>query len=1185
MSTYTHQEAIKESKNYFGGNELAANIWIDKYALRNNDNDLVESNPNQMHERIAKEFARIEKHKFKNPYTYEEIYNAIKDFGYIIPQGSPMFGIGNPYQYVSLSNCFVVETHDSYGGILNTDQQLVQIAKRRGGNGVDLSSLRPVNYPTQNSSRTSTGIVSFAKRYSNSTREVGQSGRRGALMLTISVHHPQILDFINMKRDLKEVTGANVSIRLTDEFLQAVDSGTDYELRWPVENTPKISQKISAKLVWDAIIDAAWTMAEPGILFWDHIIRESPADCYPTYGFNTVSTNPSLRSDTYVLTNSGAIQIKELNGKAFYVINAKKEWQKANCFLSGEKKQLYKITTTNNQEIFCTKEHKWPVLNSTNNLFNAFGKVIKVETSKLKRRDKLYFPKLNNPIDNKDCKFSFDDGFILGWITGDGWLSYHKTNKSEQIGVVFNVQDYDSGIADKVLDYTNNLAKVKSSLRKDHGNSNCFTFCTTDKNVLSKLKELGLQNKSNGIPTSVFRGCSQFVRGYVDGLFSADGYIETNKKLSKCKIVLVTSHEKLAKSCQILLSFYGIKSNIKKSSGPSKFPKYNSNKIYTRYDLVISGIHTQKFADAFSLSSVDKQNKLNNIIKLGGEEYANTREYLIVKSVEATEIYEDVYDITVHDDTNSFITSPCLTGNCGEIPLCSFDSCRLMVLNLMMFVENPFTNEAYFNWDKFKKYSIMLQRLMDDMIDLEIESIDKIINKIKNDPEKLEIKITELNLWNSVKTQCEKGRRTGTGITALGDTIAALNMGYGSKQGISFTKEVYKTLKLSCYKSSVEMAKELGAFPVWNPDLEKNNPFIERIKIEDAKLYEDMMKYGRRNIALLTTAPVGTVSLLAMLSSSPRRFGTTSGIEPAYEMSYLRNRKINEEDVKQKKYKINFIDQNGDAWEQYEVYHQGVKLWMDITGETDPNKSPYYKNCARELDGEIRVCIQAEAQKHIDHSISSTVNLPNDATREDVAKIYMMAWKSGCKGITVYRDGCRTGVLTDIKEKIKKNQAIKRPKELKCEIHQVNKDGKHYNIIVGMVENEPYEVFITQKKNIDLKDGILHRAKRGHYILKNSDGTIEIDNILEYCSDDQEALGRMVSTSLRHGVDIKYIVQQLEKVNGHMNIFSKITARILKKYIPDGTTVSGEGCVSCGCKTLVRSEGCKSCPECGWSKC
>jgi ribonucleoside-diphosphate reductase alpha chain len=866
---YTYDDALAASIEYFNGNELAARVFLDKYALKDNDLNILEKTPEEMHRRIAREFARIEAKKFKNPLSEEEIFSYIDRFGKIIPQGSPMFGIGNIYQTISISNCFVVPSaEDSYGGICKTDEELAQISKRRGGVGVDTENIRPIHARTQNAARTSTGLIPFMSRFSNTIREVGQNGRRGALMLSTSIHHPESvipwdddvdgvpfdvkisdkdlgqfiisskwfnpnkLDFATCKYDKTKVTGANISIRVTDEFLNAVDNNEDYEQRWPVNSkTPKISKKVSAKKVWDKIIYSAWRTAEPGILFWDNIIRESVADCYAKYGFTTISTNP-----------------------------------------------------------------------------------------------------------------------------------------------------------------------------------------------------------------------------------------------------------------------------------------------------------------------------------------------------------------------------------CGEIPLCAYDSCRLLVLNLFQFVVNPFKKNAYFDYAEFYRVAKIAQRLMDDLVDLEEECIIRIIDKVKNDPEDNDIKARELYLWNKVLEVCRNGRRTGTGITAIGDALAAINIGYGSDKGIAATERIYKTLKFAAYESSIDMAEELGAFPVWDHELEKDNPFLKRFIgdtcdlhshpndgntfsfVDGTDLYNRMVKVGRRNIALLTTAPTGTVSIVARLINY---FGTSSGIEPQFSITpYIRRKKGNPGDSN---FRSDFVDQNGDHWQEFKIYPSAVTEWIEATGIDNITKSPWYGHCAPELEWTQRVKLQAAAQKHVDHSISSTLNLPNNVTVERVDEIYRTAWKSGCKGVTIYRDGCRTGVLvneTDSKKAARDtNDAPKRPQTIESDVYHTAVKGKEYFVIIGMFEGMPYEVFAGENGMIakKVKKAKVTKMKRGHYQAEFDDGNV-MENIADHISEDQEGLARLTSLALRHGNDINYIVHQLEKVKGDMSSFAKAMARKLKLYISDGTEVKGESCIECG-GNLARQEGCMKCVACGWTKC
>lgn len=803
---------------YFHGAELPAQVWTDKYALRDPDDKVVEATPDDMHRRMAREFARVERVKFKHPLTEDEIYELFKGFGPIIPQGSPMYGIGNP-RPVSLSNCFVTGTDpvpcDSYGGIMRVDEHLVQISKRRGGVGTDLSHIRPAELPTNNSSRKATGVVPIMRRYSNTIREVGQSGRRGALLLSISVHHPEVLEFSRIKLDPKEVTGANVSVRLTDEFLKAVRADGEYEQRWPVDSAePVIRRTAKARDVWMAIIAAAHARAEPGLLFWDNILRESPADCYAKHGFRSISCNP-----------------------------------------------------------------------------------------------------------------------------------------------------------------------------------------------------------------------------------------------------------------------------------------------------------------------------------------------------------------------------------CAELILCLHDSCRLLLVNLFSCVVDPFAPQAHFDWAALTKYARLAQRLMDDLVDLELEMVDRIIAKVESDPEPEPVKRPELELWRDVRKKCELGRRTGTGQTALGDAMAAVGIRYGSDESIAFAERVYRTLKLGAYRESVEMARELGPFPVWDPALEKDNPFLNRIRDEDPDLYADMQRVGRRNIALLTTAPTGSVSLLA--GPDPKYAGTTSGIEPLFvDAPYVRRKKVNHGD---KAARVDFTDVTGDQWTHHEVFHPKLKQWMDVTGETDWRKSPYRGCCAEDLDWRKRVRLQAAAGRHLDHSISSTLNVPADITVEQVAVIYETAWEEGCKGITVYRKGCRDGVLVDKPTpSMPKTNSPKRPRDLPCDVHHTRIKGNDHFVVIGLLEGHPYEVFAGADprgifKNVE--KGRLRKVSRGHYDLipAGADDTPRPD-IASLLTDEQEAVTRLTSTALRHGAPLVHVVEQLSKVRGDLTGFARAVGRVLRRYVADGAKVSGTTCEKCG-GVLIFQEGCQRCQSCGASRC
>lgn len=860
MEKYKRDEVLKESLKYFNGDSLSADVWINKYSLKDSEGNIYELSPNDMHKRLSSELSRIE-NKYPNPISEEKIFNLIKDFKYIVPQGGPMSGIGNNLQTVSLSNCFVVgNTSDSYGGILLVEQEQVQLMKRRGGVGHDLSHIRPKGSPVKNSALTSTGIVPFMERFSNSTREVAQDGRRGALMLSLSVTHPDVEDFIDAKLEQGKVTGANISVKLNDKFMNCVKNDTTYTQQYPINSpNPKYTKEVDAQKLWKKIVHNAWKSAEPGLLFWDTIIKEALPDCYAEYGFETIGTNPSLRWNTKILTKDGIVNIQEAaennNGKVI-VKNILGEWKEGKSFKSGINKQLYKITFTNSAyEVYCTPEHKWPLINTNGQLINKHtNKVIKKETKDLSRLDKIYFPQFDDVL-NIDGTVNEMDGFISGWNLGDGWISYHKLHKTNLYGFVFSKEDYDNNIHDKVLDYVNNINEIKCNIRENKG---IFEFTTSSHKIDNFFKKIGQTNKKDGLPTIVWKSNDDFVRGLIDGLFSSDGSVDDKGRL----ITFTTCHEKLALDVHKLLSFYGIKSYLIKGSSENPF---NKTKMSYRYDIRINNKSIIKFNKFFKLSNVNKQSKIDNIINSNSygkysknSEILSNRDYLVIKNVELTDIFEDVYDITVFDDTHTFQTEVGITGNCAELPLCYYDSCRLLVLNLYSYVNNPFTDKSEFNFDLFEEHVIYAQRFMDDIVDLEIEKIDAILDKIKTDPEPQHIKNVEINLWEKIKEKAIQGRRSGLGITSEGDMLAAMGLIYGTDEATNFSVKIHKTLAVTAYKSSIIMAKERGSFGVFKFDLEKDNPFAKRIMGELPEEYVNMWKEtGRRNIAILTAAPTG----------------------------------------------------------------------------------------------------------------------------------------------------------------------------------------------------------------------------------------------------------------------------------------------------------------------------------------
>ena len=840
-TTYTFDQSFDATLKYFGGDDLAAKVWVSKYALKDSNGDIYELTPDDMHHRIASEIERIEK-RYPNPMSHDEIFSYLKDFKYIVPQGSPMQGIGNNNQIGSLSNCFVVGldgTPDSYGGIIRIDEEQVQLMKRRGGVGHDLSHVRPAGTPVKNSALTSTGLVPFMERYSNSTREVAQGGRRGALMLTVSIDHPDSEAFIDAKMESGKVTGANVSVRISDAFMNAALNGESFTQQFPVGvPDPSITHEVDAAALWKKIIHNAWKSAEPGVLFWDTITRESVPDCYADLGFRTISTNP-----------------------------------------------------------------------------------------------------------------------------------------------------------------------------------------------------------------------------------------------------------------------------------------------------------------------------------------------------------------------------------CGEIPLCPYDSCRLLAINLYSYVVNPFTDKAYFDFDLFKKHVAKAQRMMDDIIDLEMEKIDTIIAKIDSDPEPDEVKSTERHLWEKIRAKTLKGRRTGVGTTAEGDMIAAMGLKYGTEKATDFSEEVHKTLALAAYNSSADMAAERGAFEIYDTEREKNNPYINRLKEADPALYEKMKKHGRRNIACLTIAPTGSTSLLTR---------TSSGIEPVFMPVYKRRRKVNPND---ENVRIDFVDETGDAFEEYFVYHPKFIYWMKVNGievrqdYTEDEltqlveRSPYGGATANDIDWLEKVRMQGRIQKWVDHSISVTINLPADVTEEVVNELYAEAWRSGCKGCTVYRDGSRSGVLVSITPKKEKEKPvdirphiIKRPIELEADVVRFQNNKEKWIAFVGLVDGAPYEIFTGLADDDDgiycpksVTHGKIIKAvnengeKRYDFQFVNKRGyKTTIEGLSDKFNPEYWNYAKLISGVLRYGMPIDQVlklVSGLELDSQSINTWKMGVERALKKYLPNGTSATGQKCPNCGQETLVYQEGCLICTSCGTSKC
>lgn len=1208
---FSKQEVEKATLQYFNGDELATDVWIRKYCLKDEKN-FYELTPDDMHKRIAKELARIEA-KYPNGLTEDQIYETLKNFKRIIPQGSPMSGIGNDFQIVSLSNCFVIgndKDSDSYGGILKLDQEVVQLQKRRGGVGLDLSFIRPTGSPVKNSAITSTGVVPFMERYSNTTKEVAQDGRRGALMESISIKHPDAENFIDAKLTAGKVTGANISIKLTDEFMLSALKGLPFQQQYPIDDeNPKYITMIDAQKLWKKVIYNAWKSAEPGILFWDRVLEESIPDCYTNEGFKTTSTNPCVTSDSWVMTNKGPKQVNELIGKDFVALVDNGQYNSRGGFFYTGDKKVYEIETNNGLKIKATDNHKFKTVIK----HNRGEKTYKwVDLKDLKIGTYLNLNKNINQNFESDWGSNLNDkiGWLIGSLVGDGslvdstaYLRYWGDNRATMKKIAV-------GLIKSSLNYNDKLGSGDD-------NSEIITVKSVP---LGKIaNELGLFDGKN-LGYAIEVQSSDFYRGFISGILDADGCVFDNVDKG-INVRLSSSNLNNLEVIQRMLLRLGIVSTIAKNrrlESKKMLPDGNGGlkeySVKSQHELIISKENLLIFNERIGFKDINKQNKLNNALsKLKRGLY---KEYFVdkIKSIKLVGI-EDVYDCSV-DIANEFDCNGISVHNCGEIPLCPNDSCRLLAINLYGYVVNPFTKDAYFNWKLFKSDVQIAMRYMDDIIDLEVEKIDAILAKINADPEDEFIKLYEINLWNKIKEMTLKGRRTGLGVTAEGDMLAAMGLIYGTDNATDFSEEVHKQLKLNAYRSSVTMAKERGAFPIYNHDLEASNPFLLRILEEDPQLHHDMWTYGRRNIALLTIAPTGTVSIMTQ---------TTSGVEPVFLPVYMRRRKINPQE---KDVRIDFVDDEGVAWMEYPVFHHNFELWLDINGynvdvvksmtkeQVDEivKKSPYHKATSNDVDWVKKVEMQGRLQKHVDHSISVTVNLPINATEELVGQVYETGWRSGCKGITVYRDGSRSGVLISDKDRKEKesdfheSHAPKRPKRLKGEIHRFQNNLEKWIAVVGLKDGRPYEIFTGKLQNglsylpNNVKDceviknifeveedGKIIKKKRYDIEYTDTDGNKLVHTGLNHAFNPEFwNYAKLISGILRHGMPIVYVYELIDSLNfkeDYINTWKNGVGRVIKKYIKDGEKGKG-GCPNCGStEGLHYVEGCLVCKSCGSSKC
>ena len=1316
-----NKDVAKEaSLKYFNGDNLAADVFLKKYALKDKDGNLLEQVPSDMHKRLVDEFHRIES-GYDNPVDKEYLQILFDHFKYIVPQGSPMFGIGNNYQKSSLGNCFVIgNTEDSYGGIMAIDQDIVQISKNRGGSGLDISHLRPHNAPVGNAALSSTGAVSFMERFSNTLREVAQDGRRAAGLISISIKHPDAEKFIDAKLDKKKVTGANISVKVTDEFLDAVINNKPFTQQFPINSTdPIITKEIDAKKLWNKLIENNHRSAEPGILFWDNIINDSIADCYKDYGFETHSTNPCLTGDTKVLVADGSgneYTIKELaeRGEDILVYCYDDDGNIAirkmiNPRLTGYNQKIYKITLEDGYTLRTTGNHKFLLTSGEYKRVDelVYGDSLKLlsktathhssdsisdyyrfnDNSNKYEHRALFEHKLGRKLETDEIVHHKDENGLnnkldnLELMTREEHSRLHVRNKPEEMQLKF--KDNNGENNGRYLGITNEeLLKIginfAKSLNRRFSSKEWLKFATDNGYPKAftefREKELGTMLEFSK-KCALLAGCNKDLLDLDTRVVKT--YLKAEEQGYNCKIVNGFVHvEKFCEKCgssfwkkyeQREISFCSLQCASEYNAKRPDTLEKRRNKIKSRYEYSIEIMNEKKEKQAkvysdlkFKLGREPILKEWENACKKEGISYklksiftyknfdevkqaGNNYNHKVI-SVEE-DGYENVYNGTVEDFHNFFVggfEGVAKNGkkkyiyfnnlNCGELPLPIGDSCRLLVTNLYHFVKNPFTPLAHFDFKEFAKVTRISQRMMDDLIDLEKEKIEKIINKIESDPEPIEIKYHELNLWKKVYKMLLDGRRTGLGISALGDVIAALGMRYSSDESIEFCDKLFMAFAQNVFISNINLAKERGHFPIFNYELEKDNHYVNRIldSFEDSEfkdqLISDYKKYGRRNISESTIAPTGSVSILLQ---------TTSGIEPVFSIYYKRRRKLSSNsDIK-----VDFIDDLGDKWEEYNVIHPRFKDWYNVycSVKNDENEkiafhnpnsiiidhsselehlsnkemdeliklSPYYKATANDLNWEGRVKLQGTIQKWISHSISSTVNLPSDVSVGIVDMIYKTAHKAGCKGITIYRDGCRDGVLiTSNNEKqeaniFKENHAPKRGKSLPCEIMRFVNKGEKWIGFLGLLYGKPYEIFTGPAEEVPIP----HYVHSGHIVKeKNGDDTNiynfvwvdkdgfnqEFKSIARAFNREYQNIGRMVSAILRHGMPLKNVLQLIDKLeleNEFLTNWKNGVKRMLKKYIADGTTLKGIKCPECGSTNMIFKDGCDLCADCGYTKC
>ena len=1159
---------------YFNGDTLATDVWMKKYALKNKEGVFLEETPDDMHVRIAKEFHRIES-RYDFPLTYEEIYESLKDFKYIVPQGSPMSGIGNNYSKQSLSNCVVIESpEDSMSSIFDKGKEIANLFKSRCGVGMDISKLRPEGTPVNNSAKTSTGAWSFCELYSHITRMVGQNNRRGALMLTMDVRHPDIFKFVTMKQDLTKVTGANVSVRINDEFMGAVENDDFFILRFPCDipanEKPDMQEgivynfddgvrtKIRARDLWEKIVDCATKTAEPGILMWDNITKNLPADRYP--GFKTICTNPCLTDDTWIHTSNGRFQISELLGEVVEVdtgVGITKTT--ANGFFKSGEKPTYRIHTKEGFTIDATDNHK----------FSINGKWMQLKDIKIDDKMDLINPSVVEWGSLEKSKQQL--GYLLGFYYGDGWKGYGdrvKKNYSIHLGV-WKKNDSES-IRRHITECFSCLDL--SACHRGWRLKDKEKFTISSRDLYHRALDYKIDQK-NGDLSMIERESSTFIGSFLSGMFDADGHVEGNCKRG-LRVRLSQSNKRTLQCIQRMLFSLGIYSKIYKLNkdasllpdGRGGLKKYN---VKQRYCLDISGKDVKLFEERVGFVHEDKKNKLYTEISKYTKGLYSIKRVVRVEEIEYVGI-RPVYDCTV-PEVHHFSANGFKSHNCSELPLSGYDSCRLISVNLKSFVVDPFSDDRTFDFEKFREVVRIAIRLSDDLIDLELEKLETIRDNVDDGSEKI--------VWERMIASTKNGRRIGLGTHGLADCLSCLGIKYGSLASQLFCDTLYKEFKETSYDTSVELAVERGVFPAWQGfEYEKGCQFFDNFSPE---LIERMTRHGRRNISLLTNAPTGSVSILSQ---------TSSGIEPVFRNFYERRRKLTPDEETN----VDFIDSNGDKFQMYKVWHHNASQYLGKYGVED---LPDYFIESDKIWWEERVELQGIIQRHIDHAISSTTNLPKGTTKEVVEKIYMSGWKKGLKGITVYVDGCRDGVLVTSSDTVgfKETEYAKRPEFLEADIHRKTIDGKRYIIMVGLLDGRPYEVFSGLEEKIQIprkyEKGKIrkrkYKTKMNEYDLLIPDDGMVKDIVSAFNNPDNSALGRMISLGLRYGAKINHLVEQLQQTSevSSMTCFSRVLARVLKQYIPDGTIAEKGVCPECDENGLVYKEGCVQCSICAWSKC